>query len=186
MEKEADFFTDMLSLSLITSPNGSSSKMYQACLIATEGKISEFFSKSWMNSGMAFRGEYLMQNISEHPNAVVESTLSAVLEASAPLKYFLSPNHLQSLLDRAELRQKPLPENLQKTLQTQINLFSNMQASGASPQLALKQKAGATTAKATPSTVEAVPMLSVRRLMPSECETLQGFPKGWTEIDTAP
>jgi hypothetical protein len=31
-------------------------------------------------------------------------------------------------------------------------------------------------------TQEEVPMLYVRRMMPSESESLQGFPPGWTEL----
>ena len=31
-------------------------------------------------------------------------------------------------------------------------------------------------------TVELMPRLAVRRLTPTECERLQGFPDGWTDI----
>lgn len=164
--------------------NGSSSKTSRASLIATKEKISNFSSSGWMNSGTAFHGEYSMQNILEHPKDAEESSLSEVLEASAPLKYFLKKDHLKSLLVRALARSTPMPKELKSAIKNQISTLSSTQLLEENQKPARKQKATATTAKRTRSTAEVVPMLYVRRLMPSECETLQGFPKGWTEIDT--
>ena len=139
-----------------------------------------------MNSGMAFRGEYWMQNTLEHPNAVAESTLSEVLEASAPPRYFLNQEQLQSLLERASARKTSLPQQYKTALTAQISMLSNMPQLAESIQQDRKPKATEMMEKATPSTPEEVPTLFVRRLTPSECERLQGFPPGWTEIETEP
>lgn len=165
------------------SLNGSSLKTSRGCSTATTGKISKESSKSWTNSGTVFRGEFSTQNISEHPSVVVESTLSEVLETSAPLKYFLTPQQLQSLLNRAAARRTSLPENLERCMELQISTLSNMRESTGSPRPVPKQKATATTAKHTRSTLGGPRTLYVRRLLPSECEKLQGFPPAWTEID---
>jgi len=132
---------------------------------------------------MAFRGEYLTQNILEHPKDVEESMLSQVLETSAPLKYFLSQSHLKSLIERASVREKPLPVAMEKTFQRQIALLSNMPVLEENQQQGHKLKDTETTGKAIPLIAEELRMLYVRRLMPSECEILQGFPEHWTETD---
>jgi len=160
--------------------------MSRDCLTVTKGEISKFSSKSWMNSGMAFRGEYSMLNTLEHPNDVEECTLSQVLEISAPLKYFLKKAHLVSLLERASERKKPLPTDLEEAIKKQIAMLSNMRVLEENRQLALKPRDTETTEKATRSTAGAVQTLYVRRLMPSECEKLQGFPTNWTAIDIEP
>ena len=67
-----------------------------------------------------------MQNSLEHPKDVEKSLLSEVIEASAPLKYFLTKAQLQSLLKRAEAKQRELPVELEKAIKKQITLLSNM------------------------------------------------------------
>ena len=49
-----------------------------------------------------------------------------------------------------------------------------------------KEKVTETMEKLILSTPEEARMLYVRRMLPSEYETLQGFPKGWTDIDSEP
>ena len=178
------FSTNLLNLSNLIDQNGSLSKTYQGYSTATKEKISKYSSKRWMNSGMAYRGEFLMQNILEHPKDVEESLLSQVLEASAPLRYFLSQNHLKSLIDRASARKKSLPPKMENRIKNQIALLSSMQVLEESTLQDLKPKVTEMMEKPTPSTAVEVRTLFVRRLMPSECEKLQGFPPNWTEIDT--
>ena len=165
------------------NPDGFSSKMSQVFSTATMGTISNKSSKGWMNSGMAFHGEFSMQNILEHPRGAVESTLSQVLEASAPLTYFLTPSQLQSLQERASARKTSLPPEMEAAYQLQISILSSMPELEESLQQAPKQKATETMEKPTHSTAEDVLTLYVRRMMPLECERLQGFPENWTEID---
>jgi hypothetical protein len=71
-----------------------------------------------------------------------------------------------------------------KAYQLQMSILSNMQELDENQQLDLKEKALGQTEKHIPLTQEEVQMLSVRRMLPSEYESLQGFPKNWTLVDT--
>ena len=57
----------------------------------------------WPNSGMVWHGECLTVATSESPRAVIESSLSDLLEdQKVPDQYFLSPNAATGMLRRAE------------------------------------------------------------------------------------
>ena len=63
------------------------------------------------------RGESLMPNISEWPNAANVCSLSQVLEqTSIPQRFFLSSTACAGILRRAEKRGKKLPQQLQDAL----------------------------------------------------------------------
>lgn len=162
---------------------GLSSKMYPGSLIAITEKISEVSLQRWMNSGMAYRGEFSMQNILEHPSGVVESTLSQVVEASAPREYYLTKEQITSWLARASEKKISLPKALRQALEAQSSTLSSTQRLVEKRPPDRKRKVSEMTAKPTPSTREEAATLYARRLLPSECETLQGFPKNWTAID---
>ena len=159
-------------------------KTSQDCSTATKGKISEVSLERWMNSGMSARGAFSMFNISERPREDAESSLSQVLETLVPLKYFLTPTQLSLYLERAQAQRNPMPEDMIKAMQNQITYLSNMDALEGVPGAGRKARDGAGTAKRGRSIHAGQQMLFARRLIPSECETLQGFPKGWTEADT--
>jgi hypothetical protein len=57
-----------------------------------------------------------MLNTGESPSAAVVSTLSSILEANAPEKYYLSAKACEGILRRAERRGKQLPEMLRTAL----------------------------------------------------------------------
>jgi hypothetical protein len=132
---------------------------------------------------MAYRGECLTQNILEHPNDVVECTLSQVVARSAPAKYFLSEAQIRQWLARASARKISLPEELSQALEIQASSPFNTPASDDHPKLGRKQRVSATTGKRTHSTPGGAPTLYVRRMLPSEYEKLQGFPVNWTATD---
>ena len=186
MVNEVGSFSSSQNLLLQKSLDGYLSRTFQGSLIAPKDKISKFSSKRWDNSGMAFHGEYWMQNTLEHHSDAEESTLSEVLEPSCPPRYFLNQEQLRSLLKRASDRGKSLPPDLKKCLENQISILSNTPQLDESIRLDRKPKDTETTKKLTPWIQEAEPTLYVRRLTPSECERLQGFPTGWTEIDIEP
>ena len=64
--------------------------------------------------------EFLTLNTGECPNAAVESTLSQILEANAPEKYYLSAKACEGILRRAERRGKALPPMLKEALEQMI------------------------------------------------------------------
>jgi hypothetical protein len=102
---------------------------------------------------------------------------------SAPQKYFLSPAQIKQWLARASAKGILVPEEMLRALEIQASTQSNTPQSDAARAPDRKQKGSETTEKRTPSTREEVPMLFVRRMLPSEYEKLQGFPKNWTATD---
>ena len=68
----------------------------------------------------ALRTELLMLNTGESPNAAAESTLSQILEANVPEKYYLSARACEGILRRAERRGKELPPMLKEALEQVI------------------------------------------------------------------
>ena len=158
-------------------------RMFRGFLIVEKETTSEDSSIQWMNSGMVYHGECWTQNTLEHPKDAEESILSQVIEASAPLKYFLNKAQLQSLIKRADSGNIPMPQELREKIELQITTLSNMPELDACLQRAHKQKDIETMEKRILATQEEVPMLYVRRMTPSEYEKLQGFPVGWTLKD---
>jgi hypothetical protein len=180
---EADSSSNSPNSLTLPSLSGSFSKMFPGCSIPTAEKISEPSSMNWTPSGMAFLGEYLTLSTSERPNDAKECTLSGLMEASAPLRFFLDQDQVRSLLNRAQVRNKPLPEELDRALRAHISILSNTPGLAERLKQAHKERDTETTERPSPSTLEEAPMLFVRRLLPSECERLQGFPVGWTDLN---
>lgn len=67
----------------------------------------------------ALHTEFLTRNIGESPSAAVESTLSQILEANVPKKYYLSAKACEGILRRAERRGKELPPMLKTASKNQ-------------------------------------------------------------------
>lgn len=67
----------------------------------------------------ALHTEFLTRNIGESPSAAVESTLSQILEANVPKKYYLSAKACEGILRRAERHGKELPPMLKTALEQQ-------------------------------------------------------------------
>lgn len=96
--------------------------------------------------------------------------------------------------DRQTLSLKPCPQNGQKELpglqETNITTSSPCQSPGIADgaerteTLTSLEHSGARAADSEQLTSTDTAPTSVRRLTPTECEILQGFPKGWTVPDT--
>lgn len=71
---------------------------------------------SW-ETDTALLGEPTTLSIGESPSAARESTLSQILEANVPEKYFLSAKACAGILRRAERRGKELPKMLKDALE---------------------------------------------------------------------
>ena len=63
-------------------------------------------------------------NTSECPSAVKESSLSQILQATAPFKYYLTRAACLGILRRAKERGKPLPPQLEQALKVQAGQIS--------------------------------------------------------------
>ena len=75
--------------------------------------------ESWANAGRATsRGQLWTVNISESRNAAAACSLSQILQANVPRKYFLSAKACAGILRRAEKRGKELPAALRQALES--------------------------------------------------------------------
>lgn len=74
--------------------------------------------RSWQMISVS-HGGYLMRSTGEFPSAENVSTLSQILQAGVPEKYYLSPKACLGILRRASVRGKELPELLKKALERQ-------------------------------------------------------------------
>lgn len=72
----------------------------------------------WETDG-AWLTEFSMLNTGASPNEEQGSTLSEILLAEVPEKYYLSPKACLGILRRASVRGKELPEVLKKALERQ-------------------------------------------------------------------
>ena len=72
----------------------------------------------WETDG-AWLTEFLTLNTGASPNEGQESTLSQILLADVPRRYYLSPTACQGILRRASARGKELPEVLKRALERQ-------------------------------------------------------------------
>ena len=70
----------------------------------------------------ALPGESMTLNFGESPSGARESTLSQILEANAPEKYYLSPKACAGIIRRAERRGKELPTILKEALEEAVAL----------------------------------------------------------------
>ena len=77
--------------------------------------------RSW-ETVSASRGACSTRNTGECPSAARESTLSQILQADAPEKYYLSAKAAAGILNRAKKRGKELPTMLREALEEVIAL----------------------------------------------------------------
>ena len=78
--------------------------------------------EAYWEMGIPSHGARSTLNTGEYPNAVVESTLSQILQVDAPKKYYLSAKACLGILNRAERRGKKLPEMLEEALRETLKL----------------------------------------------------------------
>ena len=87
------------------------------CLKRTDGPMP---TATWETDG-ALLTEFLTLNSGESPKEGNASTLSQILQAGVPSKYYLSPKACQGILRRASARGKELPEVLRIALEQQAS-----------------------------------------------------------------
>ena len=163
--------------SLLLDLGGVLSRTSRDSSVLTMDEISRSSSIDWKPGGMVWRGACLTLDTSECPSNAVGSTLLDILEGHAPQKYSLSRRASDFLL-RAQRPGRTLPARLETALRAISSTdppigqtgASGMSSSGPGPSHKKPEPPGAVQAAS----------LSVRRLTPTECERLQGFPDGWT------
>lgn len=100
-----------------SKPSSPSKKTESRCLRLriTDGLKRTYI---WEMDG-AWLTEFLTLNTGASPNVEQGSTLSQILLAEMPEKYYLSPTACLGILRRASVRGKELPEVLKKALERQ-------------------------------------------------------------------
>ena len=88
------------------------------CLKKQDGLMP---TATWETDG-ALLTELSMLNIGESPKEDAVSTLSQILQAGVPEKYYLSQKACQGILRRASVRGKELPEVLRVALERQASM----------------------------------------------------------------
>lgn len=187
------------------APRGYSSRMFPDFTLLGKDWISGLFSVGWATSGMVYRGEVWMLNISDSPNDASVCLLSDVLESHVHPKYFLSARAAEGILRRCKKRDVILPKRLRDALTTTADSkrpsseHSQAQAPNGDSVAPKTQGTDILLSKRTPETNSASdsprPASKTmeenrslgfaglpRRLTPTECERLQGFPDDWTRL----
>ena len=98
------------------------SKMSPTFFPVTKEGIWRLSSKGWKNSGIRLNTGFLTAKISEAPLNVEGESLSLadLLQEDSDVdpKYYLSPKACTGILRRARKSKRPIPETLEKALET--------------------------------------------------------------------
>ena len=108
--------------------DGSSGKTSPvSCPVTEEGTFLPL-SQRWQNSGIASPGECWTLKTSESPKDAEECLLSDVLQETGEIlpRYYLSSRAAAGILNRAEKRNKKMPDALRNALLTTSNGSDNM------------------------------------------------------------
>lgn len=98
-------------------PLGLSSRMFPDFSVQTPAETLQKSSAfSWSSAGMGFAGVCSTASFSESPNDADVCTLSDVLDAHVPPRFYLSAKACEGVLRRAEVRGVKLSERLQQAL----------------------------------------------------------------------
>jgi hypothetical protein len=157
------------------SPNGSSLRTFPDFFPPTVEGISPSYSRRWPSSGFTTSpGECWTADTSECPKGGgAFSSLPDVLEAEVHPRFYLSQRAAAGILRRAEKRGRELPRPLMEALEGLAGQTTTTRREGSS---------SPTPSEAKDSTPQGTERGAVRRLSPTECERLQGFPNGWTVV----
>src|SRR3990170_2768554 len=161
----------------VTDLPPSSSRTYRASSPVIEGGTWRRSSVAWGTSGTGGRFGFSTLATSECPSAddgssssvcaAVPTTLTDVLQPSAPPRFSLSARAARGILRRATKRGRMLPPELEAALTS----------------LARSTPPSDITGPDGPISPLPQGTSSVRRLTPVECERLMGWPDGWTVVE---
>lgn len=115
-------------------PDGSSGRMSLECFPATTDETSWPSNARWSNWGIASPTGFWTHPASELPRNAVESSLSDALDpiGEVPQRCYLSADLCLEILQRAEARNKEMPDLLRNALNKVARLsHSNPETSGA-------------------------------------------------------
>ena len=105
--------------SVSSSKSSAKLKIPTPIFLDLRGESGILAEPSW-ETGIPWLGASSTLNFGEYPNVAEESGLWQILQAGAPLKYYLSETACLGVLRRAERRGKELPTILKTALEQQI------------------------------------------------------------------
>ena len=150
----------------------------------------ESFSQRGPKSGMASVGGWLTLDSLEFPSGAVECLLSDVLEMTVGERYALSARAARGILRRASVRGRALPPPLAGSvggvggvITTGVAYTLDRAAGQGVLANALDRGQGGPDDNSAQANHIVPDGPSVRRLTPTECERLMGWPDGWTAVD---
>ena len=120
-------------------------------------------------------GSFGMLNTSECPKDAVECSLWQILQATAPSRYSLSQTACLGTLTTSDRHSVYARQRVDQFRDDEI----------ASTESARQHKDATDLICQPPSTWDADCRNLIRRLTPLECERLQGYPDGWTDVPGA-
>jgi hypothetical protein len=117
----------------------------------------------------------------------IPTTLTDILQPSAPRRFYLSARAAEGILRRASRRGRELPrelsmalEGLATTVEPPVLLTMREGKPGGGKGPLLAENESLTLAQGNGQTLFDGPQ--VRRLTPTECEALMNWPPGWTIV----
>lgn len=112
------------------SSSGSQSQTLPMFLCLTRGsRKPDASTLIWETDPLALHTEYTTASFGESPREESVSVLSAILEDSAPLKYYLSEKAIEGILRRSKEKGKGLPEELETALKKQLAYWKSNEKS---------------------------------------------------------
>ena len=206
----ADFSLKLCESSKYLIRNGYLLKMFPDSFPSTTAGTWRSSFKRWPSAAMGGLTEFWTLNISDAPNDAKESSLSDVLEANAPPRYYLSKRAVQGMVARSKKWGKSSYVFLQETDKDETQKLKHLSLQRleqaltptkitepiSSPQPFRLQTAIEPTL-GQKETLSPKPLgkpqgetlalygktLILRKLTPTEKEKLQGFPVDWTLVE---
>ena len=164
----------------------------------TKEVISDTSYPRFSNSGILSPTQHWTLSTSDWRSGATVCSLSEVLETGAVhQRYYLTSKACLGILRRAEKRGKELPEQLARALRAVAGLEPTSTLGGACHGPFVDRRTRATGRTATLTVYPCLPAneggtltqippilsgMAVRRLTPAECEKLQGFEPGHTQV----
>jgi site-specific DNA-cytosine methylase len=158
------------------------SKMSKAYLATTTERLSREYLKFSPTLGMSFNGKFLILKTSESPRIGKECSLSDILEEQVDQKYFLSQQMVDRLMSYRDTSLTPLQDDTgSRQPFIKVSEISPYQGDKVTQPNEVHPTLSAQGGNKLRGIGIQQDDLLIRRLTPTECERLQGFPDGWTE-----
>ena len=163
--------------------NGWSWRMSQG---SSPRKGEERLSKlptSWKKAGIWVDGYRVTFPMLAYPITGIEYSLSQVLEPTVPLKSLLTAANCEGIMRREKRWGRTLDPRFEKALKETLRLWSNVAEASGTPWRVASAPRYVPKLEAIKAVIQTDQYCVARNLTWTECETLMGFPAGWTVVE---